>query len=144
MGSKLCDKMHLKGDISKKQQIFGLCPFFCVKQQFFGNNSFQVHFVTKLRHHFWNLCKITDFFIPIKSYFERKKIQTLLSGFVKKNIHKNQSRAEITQNNEKRLFYFRFSTRIHFQVSKMQILKKVKNHSTLLYRGTYHRYHCII
>ena len=24
MGSKLSDKMHLKGDISKKQQIFGL------------------------------------------------------------------------------------------------------------------------
>ena len=28
MGSKLSDKMHLKEDISKKQQIFELCHFF--------------------------------------------------------------------------------------------------------------------
>ena len=31
-----------------------------------------MHFVTKLRPHFWNLRKITDFLIPIKSYFEKK------------------------------------------------------------------------
>ena len=28
IGSKLSDKMHLKGVISKKQQIFGLCHVF--------------------------------------------------------------------------------------------------------------------
>ncbi len=46
-----------------------------------------------------------------------------LSGFGPKKFHKNQSRAETTQNIEKCLFYFslRFPTRIHFTVSKMQI-----------------------
>ena len=42
-------------------------------------------------------------------------------------VHKNKSRAETTQNNEKRISYFslRFPTRIHFWVSKMQIPKSL-------------------
>jgi hypothetical protein len=41
---------------------------FCLKKmakslkfQFFGNNFFQVHFVTKVSLYFWNLQKITNF-----------------------------------------------------------------------------------
>ena len=100
MGSKLSDKMHLIGVISKK------LLFYSKKLLFFGNISYQVHFVTKLRPHFWNLRKITDFLIPIKSYFEREKNSHLLSGFGQKKFHKNKVGAETTQNNEKRLFLF--------------------------------------
>ena len=83
---------------------------------FFGNNFFEVHLVTKLQPYFWNLHKITDFLIPIKSNFERKKFRTLLSGFGPNFFHENKSRAETAQNNEKHIFYFnlRFPTLIHF------------------------------
>ena len=64
-----------------------------------------MHFVTKLRPYFWNFHKITNFLKPIKSYF-KKKIWTLFSGFGPIFFsHKNKSRAETTQNNEKRFFY---------------------------------------
>ena len=100
--------MHLKGVISKKQQMFG--PYFR------------------------NPHKTTDFFDTHKVIFWEKKIRTLLSGFGPIFFsHKNRSRAETTQNNEKRLFYFslRFPTRIHFWVSKMQIPKSF--HPTVQY-----------
>ncbi len=68
-----------------------------------------------------------------KVMFNRKKFRTLLSGFGPIFFHKNKSRAETTQNNEKRLLYFslRFPTRIHFSVSKMQIPKSL--HPTVQY-----------
>ncbi len=39
-------------------------------------------------------------------------------------FHKNKSREETSQNNEKHIFHFRFwfPTRIYFSVSKMHIL----------------------
>ena len=144
--SQLSDKMHLKRVISKKLLFSSNNGKKSKNLLFFGNISFQVHFVTKLRPHFWNLRKITDFLISIKSYFERKKFQTLLSGFGQKKFHKNKARAETTQNIEKRLFYFslRFPTRIHFQVSKMQIPKSL--HPTEQYGNiekTMHRHYLV-
>ena len=41
MGSKLSDKMHLNGDIYKKQQIFGLCHFFEEKSSFLEITPFR-------------------------------------------------------------------------------------------------------
>ena len=39
--SKLSDKMNLKGVISKKQQIFGLCHFFEKKSSFLEITPFR-------------------------------------------------------------------------------------------------------
>ncbi len=81
IGSLLSEKMHLQVDISKKQ-IFVLCHLFEGKGSFLEITPIRcMHCVTKLQPYFWNLHKTTDFFIPIKSYFERKKFRTLLSGF---------------------------------------------------------------
>ena len=59
MLSKLGVKMHLKGvNYKKTVQIWTL----------FVHNSSLVHFVPKI---FLNLRKITDFLVPIMSYFSR-------------------------------------------------------------------------
>ena len=108
IGSKLSDKMHLKGDISKKSKFldFGLCQ----KAVFWKST--------------WNY----GFFDTHKVIFWEEKNSDLIKWYWSKKIHKNQSRAETIQNIEKRLFYFslRFPTRIHFWVSKMQNIKKSK------------------
>ena len=44
-----------------------------------------MHFVTKLRPIFWNLHKIMYFFMPIKSYFE-KKTSDLVKQYLRKKI----------------------------------------------------------
>ena len=75
--SYVCDKMHLKVDISKKQRIFGFA-IFLKKIAVLGNNSLEVHFVTKLRPYFWNLNKIANFFTPIMAYLEREKNSDLI------------------------------------------------------------------
>ncbi len=48
-----------------------------------------MHFVTKLRPTFWNLHKITNFFMPIKSYFE-EKISDLIKQFGGGELHKTR------------------------------------------------------
>ena len=102
---------------SKNLLFFEISPFGCILSQsldpIFGIS-------VKLR-----------IFYTHKVIFWRKKFQTLLSGFDIKKFHKNKARAETTQNNEKRLFYFslRFQTRIHFRWARCRF----QNHSTLLY-----------
>ena len=84
--------------------------------------------------------QLFEIYIKLRSFythkiiFWEKKFSDLINWFWSNFLHKNQSQAETTQNNEKCLFYFslRFPTQIHFWVSKMQILKNVKNQSTLL------------
>ncbi len=121
--------MHLKRAISKKLLFYSkkwqspkiccfleISPFRCILSQ-----SFDPIFGISVKLRNFNTHKVI---------FWEKKISDLIKWFWSKKIfHKNQSRAETTQNNEKLFFYFSlwFPTRIHFSVSKKQILKKVKN-----------------
>ncbi len=88
-----------------------------------------MHSGTKLLPTFWNLYKITDFFMPSKSYFEEKN-SDLIVFF---NLHKNSNNSVISHNINKRFFYFslRIETRIHQSLAIFFNSKKIKNHSNL-------------
>ena len=73
---------------------------------FFVNNSFQVHFVTELLPTFWNLHKITNFFMPIKSYFQKKKISDLIKQFFGEKIAQKLDELSGFSKYQKTLFLF--------------------------------------
>ena len=89
-----------------------------------------MHFVTKLRPTFWNLHKITDFLIPIQSYFEREKFQTL-SGFCQKKFSKNslERKPRKIMKNAFSILVLDFQSESIFRWARCRF----QNHSTLVY-----------
>jgi hypothetical protein len=72
-----------------------------LKNLFFGNNFFWVHFVTKVSLHFWNQRKNADLLLPILAYFEKKKNLTLYSESLTFLAPEKPFSQETAQNKEK-------------------------------------------
>ena len=74
----ISNKMHLKGIIYKITEFFAK-KWQSTKIMHFAKNSFRCFFCKSLSV-VWDLHKSTDFFIPIKTYFEQKTLD-LLRGY---------------------------------------------------------------
>ena len=123
--------MQLKEDIYKKMNF---SPKQSPKIMRFLSITLFRRIFHKSTYDFRTPHKITDFFIPMKAYFEPKKIHPIkgiLSFFEDKNRHYYAN----FKNTEKCLFYFdlRSLTLIQSYIPLSWILKKIKIWPTLVY-----------